>query len=153
RACDDALMFLGFSPDSRLAATSGGTDVEAQELLSGALRWRERSPGVPGLAERVLSASFSQEMLAIGTGVGVSVWRLPAPGRSAQWVSRLEGGVSSPAVVAFSADGTMVAGAGGDGVITLWSLPPEGAPPGMPQQIQAHRGGVDALAFSPDRRW
>src|SRR5688572_18305872 len=47
--------------------------------------------------------------------------------------------------VAFSPDGRMLAGAGADGAITVWSWP-EGAA----RITLRHPGGATGLAFSPD---
>ena len=47
--------------------------------------------------------------------------------------------------VAFSPDGQMLAGAGADGVITIWSWPD-----GAMRRTLRHNGGATGLAFSPD---
>jgi WD40 repeat protein len=47
--------------------------------------------------------------------------------------------------VAFSPDGRMLAGAGADGAITIWSWPD-----GAMRRTLRHNGGATGLAFSPD---
>ena len=64
-------------------------------------------------------------------------------------LSGIEGHSGPVLGVAFSTDSRVLASAGADGMIRLWSVP-DGRPLNT---IEAHTGWVQTVAFSPDGRW
>jgi len=126
-----AFTALGASPTSRLVAlgtATGTTEVWDQRTMHVTARARGRSPITAAAVTKTLAASGARN----GTVTVVG-----------RWTARQRGAVAD---LAFSSDGTLLAGAGSAGA-TLWD-----ARTGKRLHDFASPGGATAVALSPDGR-
>jgi WD40 repeat protein len=128
---------LAFSPDGLwLASAVSDRTVRVRELPTGTLRHR-----LTGHTDIVRSVAFSprDQLLASASKNEMIVWDLRTGGERFRTVG------ANP--VAFSADGTILALGG---IVPTLRDPTTG---NVLARIEGHRGGVFALAFSPDRKY
>ena len=129
-----------FSPDGRIVVVG---DAGGRVRL-----WRARDGKALGAGKQqgdVTDAVFARDGRTVATAglAGVSEWSVPSAKRIR--VLRSPGGASH---VAFSPDGSLVAGAGNDGAARIW-----GAAAGERRDLyKVSKSPVTDVAFSPDGR-
>jgi WD40 repeat protein len=145
RACDDQqspIWSLAFSPDgTELASATVSGEVWLKDL-----RGRPRELLQRGQTGSAPSLAFAPDRRALAIGVlGPSVRILdPASGNDLEPLR--PDGVNNARLVAFSRDGRRMAAGGFGSIVTVWDWDRRrrlGA-------VHGHRGGITALAFSPD---
>jgi WD40 repeat protein len=140
---------VAFSPDGRLlAAGEGGAQVHLWNPVSGA------AAGVlPGQFAIIRSLAFSPDGRLLAAGGVAGTYLHPGPGLTRVWdvqtgalVATLpDDGASVVSSVAFSPDGSLLASAGNNSQIELWSTVTR-----TEQQPLHGSGDIGAVAFSPD---
>jgi WD40 repeat protein len=132
---------VAFSPDGRrLASASGDKTVKIWNAETGQ---EEHLP--QGSPSGIFSVAFSRDGKWLASDRGV--WDTAT---GAQRAVGLKGHAGGGACYAFSPDGKRLAGASGDGVLTLW----DAATGQEVLVLKEHAGKVagQAVAFSPDGR-
>jgi WD40 repeat protein len=137
---------LAFAPDGKtLASASLDGSVKLWDVANG----RELA-SVRDKTRRVYSLAFAPNGKTLAFGLGpyvngpkgqIVLWNL-AGGREALWIINDLGYVS----IAFSPDGTILAGAGNDRAVKLWDV----ATGRELACLTGHEGFITSIAFSPD---
>ncbi len=146
-----------FLNQSDQLAVVNGIDVRLRDPLSRSISGSFKAEQ----ATYSLAVCPEDQLLAVGdTENGVQVWKLSQAFRSGMdnypepvWKASHHGKATTYQTliwkVAFSPDGQILASAGGDGYVVLWS-----ATDGQRLQVFAgHQAAVTSLAFSPDGDW
>ncbi|MFC5887412.1 trypsin-like peptidase domain-containing protein [Kitasatospora aburaviensis] len=153
------------SPVLSITASARGTLVAAVDEKGTVRIWDIAEPSAPALHATVeaaptgiaLTPDGSHLAAACGSGSGLCLWSLADPGKPVV-AARLpelpgrSGGRASTPSMAFSADGTLLAAAAGDGDTLLWSTARPSAPTGLARMHNPTGKGPQALAavaFSP----
>jgi WD40 repeat protein/serine/threonine protein kinase len=133
---------VAFSPDGRQLATA---NTEGRVQLWDVASERElRVLCTDHPTTGALAFAPDGATLALNHGDGVELWDVPS-GRLRQTLKGHTGGAFT---VAYSADGSLLASAGRDGLVRLWD-----AASGQERAaLVGHRGDVWSVAFSPDGR-
>lgn len=135
--------FAALSPDGTTIVTRSDFGVGLWELASGALRHEVALEG--GWINSVVFAPDGTTV-TVGTGGGDVSYVVDVAAGAV--IGRLTSHRDYTGLVAVAPDGTLVATAGSDYVVRLWSLP-DGRAQG---QLQGHSSFVSEAAFSPDNR-
>jgi WD40 repeat protein len=144
----DASRSIAFSPDGRwIAAGVEDGGIYLWDAATGALAGDPIRAGGP-----VFSVAFAPDsasiaatyVLADPTGGTLGAWGVAD--RHMRYQVPLEGDQDHPYVVAFSPDGSLLATAGGAGIVHFWDSA-NGAANG--RSILANAGWVETLAFDP----
>jgi WD40 repeat protein len=136
---------VGFSPDSRYALTArNGAAATAEDgarlLKMPTGKEYRRLPVFGGVTQFALTQD--EKTLAVATPGGMQLWEL-ASGRR-----RLDFPVNQSGLthLAFSPDGTLLAGSSGDDTVRLWDT----ATGKLRRALVGHHGPVHVVAFAPD---
>jgi WD40 repeat protein len=140
---------VAFSPDGGRLVTAGQPmgrwDPDGREIVIWDWRVGEVERTIDAGAVRA-ALSPTGELIATvpqrQSGPQVEVWDWT----TGQRVAALARNTGFVADLAFSADGTRLATAGGDGTVRVWD-------PGIGEQLlvlRGHKGAVNSVAFSPD---
>lgn len=153
-----AIYAVGVTPDGQFAACARANQVyvyrlpthqPVAELVDPQLALAGAGAAVPPAAHRdvVQSIAFSPDgtWLATGGFREVKLWRRPRDVRRFAIASAARGPVGA---VASTADGTVFATGGADGVVRIWDGATRGARPVF--ELSGHAGPIDDLRFSPD---
>ena len=148
---------VAFLNQSDQLAVVNGIDIRLRDPRSRSIRGSFKA----GQALYSLAISLDDQLLAAGdTGNGVQFWKISQAYRSGMelypeplFQSSHDGRKNTFQTlvwdVAFSPDGKILASAGGDGKIVLWSV----ADGQVMLTFEGHQAGVTCLAFSPDGNW
>jgi WD40 repeat protein len=158
---------VALTPDGRFAACGRANEIFVYDLTGKRLQAHLADPSLlasgpyagegvkDGGGTRIGAAHLDHvqslafhpdgDLLASGAFREIKLWRRARDVRLASWT--LPGGTA--VVAAASADGRLLAAAGGDGAIHLWSIDEDGRAEGEPRRIAAHEAAVGGLAFSP----
>jgi hypothetical protein len=149
RAHTQPVRAVAFSPNGRLIASAGGSEITGITGEDNVIRlWQTDNQALfaalEGHTGAVTAVAFSPEgsrLASAGLDHTVRLWDVAsgAPG------TVLSGYAQPVRTVAFSPDGTWLASAGDEGPIQLWEIGP-----GTQVMLDGHVGGVRTLAFSPD---
>jgi WD40 repeat protein/tRNA A-37 threonylcarbamoyl transferase component Bud32 len=134
---------LVFRPGGRTVYVGLSGGIAAMDAATGRplLSW-EDTPG----AQRPMAISPDGSLLAVSRGEALVSLHDPGSGAKVREFSHAaEAGVLA---LAFSPDGSLLAGAGTGGTIRIWRAAGGGEMPRPP----GHSGSIRALAFSPDGR-
>lgn len=166
---------LVMAPDGRTIAKGlGGDDRQQVSLWDADTGKHLRTLGAIKRSVAALAYSQDGKLLAAGDGASIShggkktdnastvrLWD-PSDGRL---LRELKGHTSGVTAVVFAPAGSVLASASHDATIRLWDtangrlirkigVPDESPPPPVPELFDdGQRGGVVAIAFSPDGRW
>ncbi len=128
-----------FTPDSRYVAESAASHIRIVELSSG-------KPVTAFGAHHAFSLAISPDGVTLAAGYWnvVTLWNL----QTGKWEAALAGFGRYVEGLAFSKDGTLLAGGTDSGGLQIWDVRRRV----MLQSLQFEGGDVSAPAFSPDGR-
>lgn len=136
------LVRMAFSPDDRLLASNGGTDIIFWDAHDGTtIETLPQKPTPTGIAwsrdGRLLASS--------DVGGDIRIWALH-PTEPTRCVRRIVGGSQAIPALDFSPDGTVVVGACTDGTVKLWDVESER----LLHTLEGHTDRVRRVIWSPD---
>jgi WD40 repeat protein len=134
---------LALAPDAQTIAVGEGNYLHIWHIKDGKIQ--VNSPSYGHMQEiNALSFGACGNLLATSAKDGaLRLWDLDGPRPRLRLVRKNE--AKSWDTIALSPDGTKLAAAVQDGRFTLWTVSPAGL-----RLLAEHRGGAEALAFTPD---
>lgn len=137
-----------FSPDGTMIVTTGGDfTVRFWDWQSGKQLSQLESP--PASPHTVSISPNGQSIVTAGDDKAIHVWDAQTGNETQFLLGYTIGYTQVISTVVFSADGTVLASAGAEPIIRLWS-PDTWQETG---RLTGHTGAVKTLAISPDSQW
>ena len=109
------------------------------------------TPVIQGTSH-VMSVAFSPNSSWVLTAchpTGVAVWKLKPGWKEIEVAGVYQGQIGGVNGIAVSNDNLLVASAGGDGTVRIWSIGTQGEY----HRFEGHTGPVNTVVFTPDRRY